>query len=54
MERKGLIKSDWGDTIEPRKGARRRYYWATRFGANALKQAQRRHVALARLVNPYD
>ena len=51
MERKGLITSDWGETVEPRKGARRRYYWATPSGVEVLREAQRRHAALARLAN---
>ena len=36
MERKGLVKSRWGDSTDIRRGARRRYYRVTGLGERAF------------------
>jgi DNA-binding PadR family transcriptional regulator len=36
MEKKGLVESRWGETVEGRQGARRKYYKATGLGVRAL------------------
>lgn len=36
MEKKGLVKSRWGDSTEERAGARRRYYKITGMGQRTL------------------
>ena len=41
LEKKGLVKSRWGDeTPEERGGARRKYYTTTRTGERALCDAE--------------
>lgn len=41
LEKKGLVKSQWGDEMpEERGGARRRYYEATALGRRAVKETQ--------------
>jgi DNA-binding PadR family transcriptional regulator len=47
MEKKGLIRSWWGEeTLEERGHARRRYYTTTGLGAQALKAAERKRQQL--------
>jgi len=41
LEKKGLVKSQWGDEkLEERGGARRRYYEVTALGQKALREIQ--------------
>ena len=48
MEKKGLIRSWWGEeTPEERGHARRRYYTATGLGEQALKATERKRLRLA-------
>ena len=48
MEKKGLIRSWWGEeTPEERGHARRRYYTATGLGEQTLKAAERKRLQLA-------
>lgn len=48
MEKKGLVRSWWGnETPEERLGARRRYYTATGLGAEVLAANQLRRQLLA-------
>ncbi len=49
LEHKGFITSRWGETVEPRKGARRRYYRLTALGQEALRETQRVLLSLLRL-----
>src|SRR5262245_45570065 len=48
MEKKGFIRSRWGEeTPEERGHARRRYYTATGLGQRVLATTQQRRVGLA-------
>jgi PadR family transcriptional regulator PadR len=48
MEKKGLIRSWWGEeTPEERGHARRRYYTATGLGEQTLKATERKRLELA-------
>jgi len=40
LEEAGLIKGEWGDATEERRGARRRYYRITGVGEAALREAK--------------
>src|SRR5262249_57463660 len=39
MEHKNLVTSRWGETVDDRQGARRRYYKIAGLGARALTEA---------------
>ena len=41
LERKGLVRSQWGDEAEGRNSPRRRYYSITSSGAAALEDLRR-------------
>ena len=43
------LTSQWGETVEPRQGARRRYYRLTALGQEALRDTQRVLLSLLRL-----
>jgi DNA-binding PadR family transcriptional regulator len=49
MERKGLIESAWEENTDPRRAARRRYYWATPTGVDAVRRAESVRDALSRV-----
>jgi PadR family transcriptional regulator, regulatory protein PadR len=52
LEKKGLVTSRWGETIEPRRGARRRYYRLTALGAETFTETQRVLANLLGLPRP--
>jgi DNA-binding PadR family transcriptional regulator len=52
LEKKGLVTSRWGETIEPRHGARRRYYRLTALGAETFTETQRVLANLLGLPRP--
>lgn len=52
MEKKGLIASQWGDTSEARRGARRRYYRLTALGTEVLTETRQVLAHLLRLPRP--
>ncbi|MDA1000873.1 MAG: helix-turn-helix transcriptional regulator [bacterium] len=41
LEKKGFVKSRWGEATEERAGARRRYYIITALGETSLSEAQK-------------
>ena len=41
MESKKLVTSRWGETVDDRQGARRRYYKIAGLGARALSETKR-------------
>ncbi len=41
MESKKLVTSRWGETVDDRQGARRRYYKIAGLGARALSETER-------------
>lgn len=48
LEKKGYIKSHWGeDRPEERNGARRRYYKLTGLGSDVLDKTQKRRTDIA-------
>lgn len=47
MERKGLIDSAWEENTDPRRAARRRYYWPTSAGIEAVRRSEAGRKALA-------
>lgn len=46
MEKKGWVKSEFGQPSAERGGKRKRLYWATSVGYNIIKEAQERKTAL--------
>ena len=54
LEKKGLITSRWGETVEPRQGARRRYYQLTAPGLEVLHETQLVLLRLLRLAPGAD
>ncbi|MEC4986150.1 MAG: PadR family transcriptional regulator [Oscillatoria sp. PMC 1068.18] len=47
MEKKGFVKSKWGDDrLEERGGARRKYYQITGLGKRVLKETQQFRINL--------
>ena len=54
LEKKGLVTSRWGETIEPRRGARRRYYRLTALGVETFTETQRVLANLLGLPRPTE
>jgi PadR family transcriptional regulator PadR len=50
MEQKGFVTSRWGESIDARQGARRRYYQITALGQQALTETRQMLVKALNLV----
>ena len=46
MEKKGLVKSEFGETTPERGGKRKRYYWASSAGYALIKELQKAKMEL--------
>ena len=48
LEKKGLVRWQWGDEDDESGGARRKYYKVTGLGAKVLREVQQYRISLAR------